>query len=210
MKCVIVAGGTEPRKTDLLRALKSAEMVIAVDGAAMLFDRRGLTPHKIVGDMDTAGSGAVSRLAHRGASVLRLPREKNMTDTEAAIGFALESGADDIVLLGATGRRFDHAMGNIAMLVRAARAGVRCRILDAYNEMWAATGDHSFSGRVGQTLSIIPLTGDLTVSAQNLKYPLAGLALRADASRGISNVVAGSPVRLSISGGYALIVKVRA
>lgn len=209
MKCVIVAGGVAPRKSDFVKYLKDAALVIAVDGAADLFDRYMLVPHHIIGDLDTADSDCVSRLVSRGASVGRLPKEKNETDTEAAVNHALKSGADDILILGATGRRFDHTMGNIAMLVRAARAGARCRIIDAINEMWAATGAHDVFGRTGQTVSIIPLTGDLIVNATNLEYPLENLALRVDSSRGISNIIKKNPAHLTISGGYALIVKIR-
>ncbi len=209
MKCVIVSGGDAPRKSDLNKHLNGASLFIAVDGAADLLDRWGLLPHYIIGDMDTAASGSLSRLEDGGAAAIKLPREKNETDTQAAIDFALASGADDIVLLGATGGRFDHAMGNIAMLVRAARADVRCRIIDKTNEMWAATGEHDVHGRAGQTVSIIPLTGDLIVNATNLEYPLQNLKLGVDASRGISNVILKSPAHLSIAGGYALIVKLR-
>ena len=209
MKCVIVSGGDAPRKNDLIRHLKDASLCLAVDGAADLFDRWGLVPHYLIGDMDTAALGSLSRLESSGAASIKLQREKNETDTEAAIKFAIGSGADDIVMLSATGGRFDHTMGNVAMLVRASRAGVRCRIIDKTNEMWAATGEHDIDGRIGQTVSIIPLTGDLTVTATNLEYPLEGLFLGVDASRGISNVIMKSPAHLSISGGYALIVKIR-
>ncbi len=209
MKCVIVSGGDAPRKSDLNKYLKDAPLLIAVDGAADLFNRWGVIPHYVIGDMDTAASGSLSRLVDGGANAITLQREKNETDTEAAIKFALEAGADDIVMLGATGGRFDHTMGNVAMLVRAARAGARCRIIDKKNEMWAATGEHDVCGCTGQTVSIIPLTGDLTVTATNLEYPLQELKLGVDASRGISNVIMKSPAHLSISGGFALIVKIR-
>ncbi len=209
MKCVIVSGGDAPGKNDFKKQLKDTALLIAVDGAADLLDRWGVVPHYIIGDMDTAADSSLDRLYESGAAAVKLPREKNETDTQAAVDFALKSGADDIVMLGATGGRFDHAMGNVAMLVRAVRAGARCRILDKTNEMWVAAGEHDVCGHPGQTVSIIPLTGDLIVTATNLEYPLKNLKLGVDASRGISNVILRSPAHLSISGGYALIVKIR-
>ena len=53
-------------------------------------------------------------------------------------------------------------------------------IIDNDKEMWAATGEHCFSGRTGQTVSILPLTGDLVVTSKNLEYPLDNLSLRTD------------------------------
>jgi len=209
MKYLIVSGGVSPSKADLFKHIKAADIVIAVDGAADIFDKYALSPDYIVGDIDTADPKSVSRLETGGSSVIKLPRAKNQTDTEAAMNHALEFGAQDIVILGATGRRMDHTLANIAMLVRAARADVCCRIIDKYNEMWAAAGEHRFSGRIGQTVSIHPLTGDLIVNAKNLEYPLDDLALRMDSSRGISNIIKKNPVHLSISGGFALIIKIR-
>lgn len=209
MKCLIVSGGVSPRKADLLKYIKDADMTIAVDGAADVFDKYALSPHTIIGDIDTANPASVSRLESGGSSIIKLQKAKNETDTEAAMNHALQAGADDIVVLGATGRRMDHTLANIALLVRARRAGVRCRMIDNYNEMWAATGEHSFTGRVGQTVSIHPLTADLIVNAKNLEYPLDNLALRTDSSRGISNIIKKNPVHLSILGGDALIVKIR-
>jgi thiamine pyrophosphokinase len=209
MKCVIVSGGVSPSKADLLKQINDSDIIIAVDGAADLFDRYKLSPHYIIGDIDTADPKSVLKLEMGGSSIIRLQTAKNETDTEAAVNHALKLEASDIVILGATGRRMDHALANLAMLVRAQRAGVRCRIIDKYNEMWVVTGEHRFSGRIGQTVSIHPLTGDLVVNARNLKYPLDNLALRTDSSRGISNVIEKNPVQLSISGGFALIVKIR-
>ncbi len=209
MKCVIVSGGTPPSKPDFSKYQKGAELLIAVDGAADWLCRIGAVPDHIIGDMDTADAASLLRLESLGASVTRLPREKNETDTEAAVNLAIKLNADDIVILGATGKRLDHTMGNLAMLVRTARAGIRCRIVDKYNEMWAAAGEHDMEGRIGQTVSIIPLTGDLHVTATNLEYPLRNLFLGVDSSRGISNIFQKTNAHLSISGGYALIVKIR-
>lgn len=209
MKCLIVSGGVSPRKADLLKHEKNADITIAVDGAAAVFDRYALSPDYIIGDIDTADPKTVSRLESGGSSIIKLQRAKNETDTEAAMNHALKAGADEIVILGATGRRMDHTLANLAMLVRALHAGVHCRMIDNYNEMWAATGEHGFNGRIGQTVSIHPLTGDIIVNARNLEYPLEHLALRTDSSRGISNTIKKNPVHLSISGGIALIIKIR-
>jgi thiamine pyrophosphokinase len=130
-----------------------------------------------------------------------------MTDTEAAIDYALDAGADDITILGALGTRVDHTLSNINMLLRAYGRGADCRILDEFNELTVATGEHELHGCPGQTISILPLTGDLTVTASGLEYPLEQLTLPFGSSRGVSNHIQGTSAHLSISGGIALIVK---
>ena len=73
--------------------------------------------------------------------------------------------------------------------------------------MFVSDKTFTLSGRIGQVISILPLTGEVCVNAQGLKYPLQNLVLKWGSSRGISNVMQSSSASISISGGYALIVK---
>ena len=136
MNCLIVSGGQPPSKALLFRHFKQSVLIIAVDGAAALFKRYALVPHVLIGDFDSIDEVTVSSLAGEGVKIARLEPEKNETDTQAALDYAIDAGASQIVLLGATGRRMDHALGNIAMLTRAHRAGVICRIVDSQNEIF--------------------------------------------------------------------------
>ena len=210
MKCLIVTAGEPPGQKLIAEHIRDADMVIGVDGAADLLSGQSIIPNVLIGDMDSAASESVKALMEAETRLIRLPVQKNETDTEAAVNFALESGMNDIVMLGALGLRLDHALGNLAMLIKADRAGARCRIIDELHEITAATGEHTLYGAPGQTVSIMPASGDITVTATNLMYPLDNLRLRCDAARGISNVILKSPAALSIQGGYALIIKISA
>lgn len=207
MKYVILSGGNPPKKQILAEHADDADMLIGVDGAADVLDVHGIVPGVLIGDFDTAEEKSVASLKAQGAKVIRLQPRKNETDTEAAVDYALENGATKIVLLGALGSRIDHALSNIMMLVRAHRAGVPAILLDDYNELQVANTTFKLHGNPGQCISILPLTADLTVSAQGLEYPLDELVLPFGSSRGISNVMKSNTAILKISGGYALIVK---
>jgi len=207
MKWLVVTGGAMPGPTLLRDEVHKAERIIAADGAAELLIREGIIPHVLIGDFDTASPQSVSRLSDQGAQIVRLPTHKNITDTEAAVDYALDAGANDITILGALGTRVDHTLSNIGMLLRAYRRGAACRILDETNELTVATGEYELHGRSGQTVSILPLTDDLTVTAAGLEYPLEQLSLPFGSSRGVSNRMQGTSAHLSISGGIALIVR---
>ena len=208
MKCLIITAGAQPSAELIAAHRKDADMVIGVDGAADTLIRYVLWPHMLVGDFDSADRADVERIEAAGAKLVRLSPKKNETDTEIAVNLALEAGADDIVILGALGLRLDHTLGNLAMLIKAHRHGVRCRIIDELHEITAAHGECELHGRVGQTVSLLPMAGDATVTATGLVYPLDGLVLRSDAARGISNIIAETPVRLFVSGGYVLVIKI--
>lgn len=207
MKCLIVSGGSPPEKNIIEDYMQAADIVIGVDGAADLFFQYDIVPNVLIGDFDTANPKCVKRLGERGAKIITLKPEKKETDTEAAVEYALGRGADDIVILGATGTRIDHTLSNIMMLIKADKCGARCRIVDKHNELAVSDNQYNLIGNIGQTISILPLTGEICVSAANLKYPLDNLTLKFGSSRGISNVMQKSECRVNISGGYALIVK---
>lgn len=208
MKCLIITAGVQPSDELIEAHRQDADMVIGVDGAAGTLVRHALWPHMLVGDFDSADRADVEKIEAAGAKLVRLSSEKNETDTEVAMNLALEAGADDIVILGALGLRLDHALGNLAMLIKAHRHGARCRIIDELHEITVAHGEYELYGRAGQTVSLLPMAGDVTVTATGLVYPLDGLVLRSDAARGISNIIAETPVRLRVSDGYALIIKI--
>ena len=205
MKWLVVTGGAEPGYALLYAHAKAAQRIIAADGAAELLLLHGITPDVLIGDFDTASGESISTLAGKGAKIVRLPEHKNMTDTEAAVDYALDEGADDITILGALGTRVDHTLSNIGMLLRAYKRGVACRIFDEINELTVAAGEYDLFGSPGQTVSILPLTDDLTVTAIGMEYPLEQLSLPFGSSRGVSNRMKTDSAHLSISGGIALI-----
>lgn len=207
MKCVILSGGSPPGHSLLNERLKGAQLTISVDGAADIFDEYGIVPDVLIGDFDTADPECVKRLQQQGALVRTLKAEKNETDTQAAVDYALFAGADDITILGALGGRPDHLFSNVMMLVRADTAGAACSIADENCELFVSSRRFILSGTPGQTISILPLTGEVRVNAQGLKYPLSDLHLKWGSSRGISNIMLGDKATIDISGGYALIVK---
>ena len=207
MKAVILTGGTPPEKNIFEASVANMNFLIGVDGAAATLIDYGITPNVLIGDFDTASSDHVDTLEKMGVKIVRLAADKNETDTEAALEYALASGADDIIIFGAVGSRFDHVLANVYLLIMADQAGVKCRIADADTEFTVSNKDTDVYGRAGQTLSLLPLTGDVCVTATNLKYPLESLMLKQSHTRGISNIMLGSTAHLKITGGYILIYK---
>ncbi len=209
MRWLVVTGGAASGSALLHEQSRLADQLIAADGAADLLCKEGIVPDVLIGDFDTASSESITALAGKGAKIVRLPEHKNMTDTEAAVDYTLNAGAQDITILGALGLRIDHALSNIGMLLRVREAGAACRIIDEINEIETAEGFFTLSGYPGQTVSILPMTGNLTVTASDLEYPLQHLSLPFGSSRGVSNRMKGNTALLSISGGVALIIKIR-
>ena len=206
MKCVIISGGSPPSKKLIKQQLCDADIVIGVDGAADLLTDCEITADIIIGDFDTAKKINVLGQQNNGAEVIRLRVDKDETDTEAAVNLAIERGAKNIIMLGAMGSRTDHSLANISMLKPIHEKGSFGKILDDNTEMFVCDTEVTLKASLGQTISILPFSADIIVSASGLKYPLKELALPFGTSRGVSNIIDKSSVNINVTGGYALII----
>lgn len=207
MKALIIANGFPPDKA-LIEKHADADILIAADGGYEYLLRCGLKPDYLVGDFDSARKEALGGLDGH-TQVVRLSEEKNETDSMVAIDIALQDGAFDIVMLGALGKRSDHAQANIMLLKYAFDKGARLLLEDEYCEVFLATGQTRLTGRKGQTVSILPFGGEATVSSDDaLHYPMDRLYMAASNPVGVSNVFDQSTAVVDIQG-FALIFMIK-
>jgi thiamine pyrophosphokinase len=207
MRAAIIAnGGLRP--TRLLRQLlRHADLVVCADGGLRAARALGVAPQVAIGDFDSAGTALRAWARRRGTRLVPYPREKDQTDTELAIEYALRAGADDIDLLGALGGRVDHALANIGLLIHVAARGRRARLVHEQTELFLANTQSSIPGRVGDLVSLIPLSPTVAgVTTRGLKYPLTAGRLRLSSTRGISNEITALPARVRLRRGWLLVV----
>lgn len=196
MKVLIMTGG-DVEETSAAGFLKTYDFsyVIAVDGGLASARRLGLVPDCIVGDFDTVDVGLLEEYKEKGIHFETHRPEKDYTDTELALIYGLElPNTEEIVILGALGRRFDHALANIQILMQALKKKIPCRIIDAYNCICLLDGGKTFCRKktYGKYISLIPLTEKVTgVTLEGFKYPLEKAVLVQGNSLGISNELTG-------------------
>lgn len=207
MHIVIFAGGTVQPGSAVDTALARADMVIAADNGAVAALHYGHTPAIVVGDFDSL---AIPRaeLEQKGCHLISAAVEKNETDTELAVQIAIEQGASEITLLGATGgARFDHTIANILLL--AGVETVPLRIVDGPMTCWLLRGPGSttITGQKGDLLSLFPLTTDATgIRTTGLYYPLHGETLFFGRPRGISNALTEEKAEVTLELGMLLVI----
>ncbi len=208
MHVVIFAGGAIREGAAVDRALADANLIIAADSGAASALRYGRVPAIVVGDFDSLDPSLLQQLKEHSCQFITAPVEKNETDTELAVNTALERGASSITLLGALGgARFDHTMANVMLL--ASFEKVPIRLIDGPSVCWLlrGPGSSSISGRVGDLLSLLPLTGTATgVRTDGLYYPLYGETLFFGKPRGVSNVLTQEHAAVWLEGGTLLII----
>ncbi len=212
MIVLIFSGGTY-RDLDFYRpCTRDADLIIAADsgGAALL--ALDVTPHLLVGDMDSIGADAFGTLKNKGVEVIEVPPEKDFTDSQLALRIALERGGTDITIFGGVGDRLDHTLANISLLVYAQENGVPARIVTEDQEAYLLTADvvNPIAGEIGDTISLIALSEPTTgVTTHHLKYPLKKASLRLLSPLGVSNVISGPNPWVEFWEGRLLLVKIQ-
>ena len=213
-RCLIITGG--PIDLGFARSYLSGEgfdRVIAVDRRLNAAWALGIVPDVIVGDFDSADPAALADFRRREHIVWEVHQpEKDDTDTELAIKRAAAMGAGYIVLLGATGGRLDHLLGNIHLLYPCLQRGVEACILDPGNKLYLIDGERRFKRREvwGTYISFLPLTEEVKgITLRGFKYPLTDKDIAIGTSLCISNELAADEAVITLQDGVLIVVESR-
>lgn len=207
---VIVIGNGVINDYDTVREYFDDAYVIACDGGLRHCRKMMIIPDAMVGDFDSATEGDELFYEHRGVEKIAYPRKKDMTDMEIGINLAIEKGADEIYILGGLGCRFDHSLANVHILVNPVSKGVKTCLVDENNIITLVMDSLDINGSKGQTVSLIPLTTEVTgVTTRNMEYPLYNSIMTVGSSLGVSNVMSEDTASISVDSGILIVIMSR-
>ena len=166
-EAVVVGGGDFPTHKTPLGILHSTSKVVCCDGAADEYLAHELTPWRIVGDGDSLSIEAKSNYAN----IIRINPDQETNDQTKAIEYLAGKGIKDIAIVAATGRREDHTLGNISLLIEYLNMGLNVRIYTDYGMMVACSGNQAFSCPKGTAVSIFGF-GTKGMTGEGLAYPI--------------------------------------
>jgi len=205
---LILADGVWNDDRRLDRLVSEADRTIATDGA---FDKalyRGIRVDEVVGDLDSLTPSGRERLAASPIPVHVYPRAKDKTDLELAIDLALSCKPGRIVVYGGTGGRLDQTIANLLLLLKGIPAGIPIEIVSGAEVVRAVVDRIEIEGtRIGDTVSLIPISRRAVVRTVGLLYPLNGEKLVRGSSRGISNEVVSLPATVEVEEGVLIVVQ---
>lgn len=172
-KVIIMSNGAYPKHPLPLKLLKEAEVLICCDGAADEIIANGIIPSVIIGDMDSISH--VNRLKYN--DMIIQVNDQDTNDQTKAIEYCIKQGYFDITILGATGKREDHTLGNISLLSFYSHKIKVCAVSD-YGVFTPVSERTTFKSFPGQQISIFSLSPETRISSEKLKYPLDKMRLR--------------------------------
>lgn len=207
MKTVIFANGEIENYDFVKRLTVSDDYIICCDGGTRHAFIMGVRPDVILGDMDSVDTEMKAAYKNDGVQVIVFPAEKDFTDLELAIDFALSRGTDEIQIFGGLGGRFDHELANVHALVRAAEAGVKAFLIDIGAVVAVTCNEYEIKGENGDIVSLIPLSGSVSgVTTEGLYYPLNAETLKTGSTRGVSNVMLTGEAKVTVEAGWLAVI----
>lgn len=202
MRVVILGNGWWEEPSRLLNLLRRTDLLVACNGAYRKARRLKLQPQVLIGDLDSLRG----LMPKGGLRILRFPEEKDETDGEQALRFALKQKPEAIVWFGALGGRWDHSLANFFLLLQAARQSVPVTLLQGRWTIHLVVKTLLLRGRKGDRVSLVPLREAVRgITLEGFRYPLRNGQLHPARSRGMSNVLLRSPGRIRVRHGSLLV-----
>ena len=164
---VILAAGDFPSHPTLLQVLEQyRNHIICCDGAADVLLHAGFDPEIVIGDGDSLSQDTYHKLADRFIYI----SEQETNDLTKAFYYAVSRSYNHLLILGATGKREDHTLGNISLLADYADHTEVCMLTD-YGILIPATGNTVFASYPGQQISVFCMDQH-PLTLRGLKWPI--------------------------------------
>ncbi len=208
----ILAGGPLDHHPDFAQYEDEQVVWAATDRGVYYLLKRGIVPDAAFGDYDSVTDEELEWMRRQKHDLHIMPKEKDETDLELALRWALEQCPDSIRIFGATGGRLDHAFANVQMLVRGIDQGIPMTIIDHKNEISIQTpGIYIIeSNELFPYISFLPMTETVTgIALSGFKYPLENETIRWGSTLCVSNELVEEKGTFSFQSGILMVVRSR-
>lgn len=205
MKAFVYAGGLIfPEGIEDVPA--AGDLTVAADSGWKNAQALGVTPAVLVGDFDSLGEPD----APAGTEILRVPAEKDDTDTQLAVRTAAARGAKELVLIAGMSGRVDHTLSTLALLEELHGRGIRAVLTDGKNRVRFLENDSLLLLREKRFryLSLIAVTEKVRgVTLEGCKYPLKNATLLRQNQYAVSNEIEGNAALIDVRRGAVYVIE---
>ena len=187
---------------------EKGDLVIAADAGYLTAKKMGVTPDILLGDFDTLGVENIPE----GIECLRVPAEKNDTDTQLAVQVAAERGVWEVVIIGGMSGRIDHTLSTLAILedLWERKAGrIYATLTDGKNRVRFIRSSGTILPR-SQYRFFSLIAADETVKGVTLdgcKYPLKNGRISRRNQWAVSNEITGNCALIEIRRGGVWVIE---
>lgn len=199
-RALLIGNGEKVSPRLLKKLATQADYVLAADGGADHALACGITPHGIIGDLDSVSARAKKICSGK---ILHVPTQDN-TDLEKALLWLAKQKFTHVTCVGFVGNRWDFSIGNLLALARFAR---KLEICVAGNNwrMYPLVRSTTWACKKNKRVSIIPLKICTGVTLTGLKYPLKNARILPGTTRTLSNQTTSTRFSVTFTRGTLLV-----
>lgn len=201
-KALISLGGNYSGEKILKAEAVDSSIVIAADSGYLHLINSGIIPDILIGDMDSIGNIDI----HKKVKIIKYPEDKNFSDSELAVKYAIENKINNIVLVNSLSiNRPDHLFSNFSLLA----AYPMTKIVEKNLNIFSIKGPIEFviNAEINNLLSLFSFTDHCEgLTIKGVKYQVQNYIL-SYGSRGLSNIVTSKKVSISLKKGNLLIFR---
>lgn len=204
MKAFIYTGGRICAE-NITEHPKADDLVIAADSGYKNALELGEQVEILLGDFDSLGEKNIPKKVE----VVKVPAEKDFTDTQLAVQYAADKGASEIVIVGGLDGRLDHTLSNIAILRDLAEKNIYATMTNGYNRIRYLKASSTLIARSGFRYLSVLSDGEKVkgVSVEGCKYPLKNATLTNKYQYAVSNEIVGNCALVSVRKGAIYIIE---
>lgn len=208
----ILAGGPEIYQPNLHEYSSENDIWVGVDRGVYTLIKNKITPEIAFGDFDSVSSEELQVIEGHVKEIKRYKPEKNETDMELALNWAIQQEPALIRIFGATGGRLDHLLANVHLLVKPVleESHVNIVLIDNQNILsLKGPGRYKIEKRVDKKyISFVPLTLEIKgLTLRGFKYPLENRHISIGSTLCISNELISDYGTFSFSEGILLLIR---
>jgi len=212
MKINILGGGPIDLLPALTKYQTNEDIWIGVDKGVFTLLSKGIKPKNAFGDFDSVTADELLIIEENVKELQKFKPEKDETDMELALVWALQQSPDKIRIFGATGGRLDHLFANIQLLINPLMNDnfVSIEIIDQKNIVFLKAPGSYIIKKIAskQYVSFIPITSEIRdLTLQGFKYPLTKHYIPLGSTLCISNELIDDCGHFSFSTGILMIVR---
>ena len=206
MKGLLISGGTKVSEKTLLENTDGRYIIVA-DGGIKNLIGTDIIPDEVLGDFDSIDDAGREFIEKNNIKIKKYPTKKDFTDTELCLEVLLEKGADDIVILAATGTRLDHMFSSMFLLERLKKENVVGRFIDDHNEArFISNEEVEILKNNYKYFSIVPVSKEVTLSIKGAYYDVEDFEFNRYTIRATSNQIKEDAAKIKIDGEGFLIL----
>jgi thiamine pyrophosphokinase len=172
MKAVILANGLFPVHPEPKKTLDNADNIVCTDGAIQHTAKLKKDPVAIVGDFDSTPEALMEKYKH----LVFMDTDQETNDLTKSVYWCKNNGFTEVDIVGATGIREDHTLGNISLLVTYNKL-LKARMITDFGIFIHLAQTTNIPCFPGQGISVFSLSSDTSIQSENLKFPLDGIKL---------------------------------